>query len=251
MTCPRCGAVNDPNTPACIVCGFSFVGSAVPPAAAGTAPTVGAPVAGGVPPYRASSPYPYEGPFVANAPPPVVSMPATMSGLAIAGLVCAFLCAPLGFILSLIALSQISRSLGGLRGRGLAIAGIVISLLNFFGWLGMRSCPAVRHRTRIIQGYHASGAVEEPKALSRLVAPPSGRDVHGQADSKKHRHERGAPVAHERQRHPDDGQEARHHADIEKYVPEDQGSHAYAEHRAEPVPSLTGKGKNPENHKKV
>jgi hypothetical protein len=47
--------------------------------------------------------------------------------LAILSLVCAFLCSPLGLILGLVARSQIKRS--GERGDGLAVAGIVLSIL--------------------------------------------------------------------------------------------------------------------------
>jgi hypothetical protein len=49
------------------------------------------------------------------------------NGLAVAGLILAFLVAPIGFILSLIAMIQTSRRRQ--KGRGLAIAGLVISLL--------------------------------------------------------------------------------------------------------------------------
>jgi hypothetical protein len=53
------------------------------------------------------------------------------SGLAIAGLILAFLVAPLGFILSLIAVFKTSK--GRSKGRGLAIAGIIISALIIAG----------------------------------------------------------------------------------------------------------------------
>lgn len=49
------------------------------------------------------------------------------SGLAIAGLILAFLMAPIGFILSVIGLAQTSR--GRRKGRGLAIAGLIVSLV--------------------------------------------------------------------------------------------------------------------------
>jgi peptidyl-prolyl cis-trans isomerase B (cyclophilin B) len=49
------------------------------------------------------------------------------NGLAIASLIFAFLCWPLGLIFGLVAKSQIRRRGGG--GDGLATAGIVISLL--------------------------------------------------------------------------------------------------------------------------
>jgi hypothetical protein len=61
------------------------------------------------------------------APPP---QPGT-SGLAIAGLILAFLIAPLGFILSLIAIFKTGK--GRSKGRGLAIAGVIISALIIAG----------------------------------------------------------------------------------------------------------------------
>src|SRR4051794_3415095 len=61
------------------------------------------------------------------APPP---QPGT-SGLAIAGLILAFLVAPIGFILSLIAIFKTGK--GRSKGRGLAIAGVVISALLIAG----------------------------------------------------------------------------------------------------------------------
>ena len=47
--------------------------------------------------------------------------------MAIAGLVCAFLVWPVGIVLSAIGLKQISRS--GERGRGLALAGLIVSIV--------------------------------------------------------------------------------------------------------------------------
>ncbi len=72
------------------------------------------------------------------APPPVDSPAGTpvaadpdgqrgTSGLAIAGLVLAFLAAPIGFVLSLVALFQTGK--GRQKGRGLAVAGVVVSVL--------------------------------------------------------------------------------------------------------------------------
>lgn len=53
------------------------------------------------------------------------------SGLAIAGLILAFLAAPIGFILSLIAVFKTGA--GRRKGRGLAIAGIIVSVLIMAG----------------------------------------------------------------------------------------------------------------------
>ncbi|WP_099244581.1 peptidylprolyl isomerase [Mycobacterium sp. shizuoka-1] len=75
------------------------------------------------PPYYPPPPYgsPYgPGPYAYPAPPPT-------NGMAIASLICAFLFAPLGIVFGHISLSQIKKS--GEEGRGLAIAGLVISYL--------------------------------------------------------------------------------------------------------------------------
>lgn len=63
--------------------------------------------------------------------------PATWNGLCIAGFVCSFLIPIVGLILSIIALTQINRT--GEKSRGMAIAGIVISIVVWvfsFAWMG-------------------------------------------------------------------------------------------------------------------
>jgi peptidyl-prolyl cis-trans isomerase B (cyclophilin B) len=70
------------------------------------------------PPHYGSPPGP--GPYPYPTPPPT-------NGLAIASLICAFVFAPLGIVFGHISLSQIKKS--GEEGRGLAIAGLVISYL--------------------------------------------------------------------------------------------------------------------------
>lgn len=75
------------------------------------------------PPYYPPPPYgsPYgPGPYPYPAPPQT-------NGMAIASLICAFVFAPLGIVFGHISLSQIKKS--GEEGRGLAIAGLVISYL--------------------------------------------------------------------------------------------------------------------------
>jgi hypothetical protein len=63
-----------------------------------------------------------------QTPPP--QQPGT-SGLAVAGLILAFLLAPIGFILSLIAIFKTGP--GRPKGRGLAVAGLIVSLLVIGG----------------------------------------------------------------------------------------------------------------------
>jgi hypothetical protein len=52
------------------------------------------------------------------------------SGLAIGGFIAAFIIGIVGLVLSIIALNQINASNGMQKGKGLAIAGIIISALN-------------------------------------------------------------------------------------------------------------------------
>ncbi|KOA61101.1 beta-galactosidase [Bifidobacterium animalis subsp. animalis MCC 0499] len=64
--------------------------------------------------------------------------PTTWNGLCIAGFVCSFLVPIVGLILSIVALTQINRT--GEKSRGMAIAGIVISIVVWvfsFAWVGV------------------------------------------------------------------------------------------------------------------
>lgn len=63
-------------------------------------------------------------------PPPQPAQQGT-SGLAVAGLILAFLLAPIGFILSLIAIFKTGA--GKAKGRGLAIAGVIVSVVVIGG----------------------------------------------------------------------------------------------------------------------
>lgn len=51
------------------------------------------------------------------------------NGMAIAGFVCSLLCSPLGLIFSILGMSQTSKD-PSQGGRGLAIAGLVISIVS-------------------------------------------------------------------------------------------------------------------------
>ena len=72
-------------------------------------------------------PHPYDQQGYQAPPPP----PRGTSGLAIAGLILAFLMAPIGFILSLIAVFKTGK--GRSKGRGLAVAGLIVSTLIIGG----------------------------------------------------------------------------------------------------------------------
>lgn len=75
------------------------------------------------PPPGVPPPGPYGGPYGPGQYP--YPQPAQTNSMAIASLVCSFLFAPLGIVFGHISLSQIKRN--GEEGRGLAIAGLVIS----------------------------------------------------------------------------------------------------------------------------
>jgi hypothetical protein len=83
------------------------------------------------PPYGQQQPYgQYPPPYGQPYPPSpygAYPQPVGTNGLAIASLVLAFFCSIAGLVCGIIALNQINTS--GQRGRGLAIAGIVISIL--------------------------------------------------------------------------------------------------------------------------
>lgn len=57
------------------------------------------------------------------------------NGMAIASLVCAFFCSPLGIIFGFIARSQIKRT--GQNGDGLALAGIILSIVLLVLGIGL------------------------------------------------------------------------------------------------------------------
>ena len=113
--------------------------------------------------------------------------------MAIASLICAFLFAPLGIVFGHISLSQIKRT--GEEGRGLAVAGLVISYLITVGTAlavagrrGVRDCSGAQHGEprpgdpgpsptsprRRAAGRRASGIVTagQPSAPTAPIRPP-------------------------------------------------------------------------------
>jgi hypothetical protein len=97
MNCPTCGAVNLPNSAFCSQCATNLM----------------------VPPHLMGGMH---------------VMPRT-SGMAIAGFVLSFFCGLLGLIFSCIGYSECKKGNGTVSGEGLAIAGIVISIVNLLGLL--------------------------------------------------------------------------------------------------------------------
>ncbi len=163
MNCPRCGAMNDPNAPQCIYCGNPLAPQpqpygqpqqpqqpqgqpyGAPPAYGQPQQPYGAPPAYGQPQQPYGAPPPGYGaapgyPPGYDQPGMVSSQAARTSGMAIGGFICSFLCGLLGLILSIIALNQINKSMGMLRGRGLAVAGIIIAVLNMLAGVSMQVC---------------------------------------------------------------------------------------------------------------
>lgn len=82
------------------------------------------PMGGGYPPPMGPGGYPGQ-PYMMQP----MGQPST-SGMAIAGFICSFLCWPLGLIFSIIGYNQVKNSGGMKTGSGLAIAGIIISILG-------------------------------------------------------------------------------------------------------------------------
>jgi len=107
MNCPKCGAVADGAL--CTTCGATLAVGASEIAAAR-----------------------------------VVS--AQTSGMAIAGFVCSFFCGVIGLVFSIIGRNECKRSAGMIRGEGLALAGMIISIVQmvimFFGILAAVAIPA-------------------------------------------------------------------------------------------------------------
>ena len=115
MNCPTCGAANQPNAAFCSQCATNLL---VPP---------GAP-----PPPNPYANNPYGNPMAYGQDPAYYAPMATRtSGMAIAGFVLSFFCSLLGLIFSCIGYSECKKSGGTVTGEGLAIAGIIISILGF------------------------------------------------------------------------------------------------------------------------
>ena len=102
MQCPNCGALTSAGAGFCSTCGRNL--AIVPPT--GFAPAM-----------------------------PYAQVPPRTSGMAIAGLICAFFFSLLGLIFSIMGHNECKRSAGTVDGDGLAIAGIVISAIGLLVWI--------------------------------------------------------------------------------------------------------------------
>lgn len=155
--CPRCNTPNANLATTCISCGAPLTAPAPPP---GYPPQGGYGVPGyppqappgypppppGYPPPMGYGGYPPPGYPPPGYPPPYGDQ-GQMNGLAIGGFVCSFLgCISIvGLILSIVAYNQIKQSQGQQKGEGLALAGIIISIvvmcLSGFWWVAVASRP--------------------------------------------------------------------------------------------------------------
>ncbi len=131
MNCPRCATINLDGSVVCSSCGAQLPTAAPPQGAYGAQPygaqPYGAPPMGGAPGYPPGPPPGYY-------PPPYgvpMQMAPSSSGMAIAGFVLALLsCSLLGLIFSIIGYNEVKNSNGMKTGGGLALAGIIISIVN-------------------------------------------------------------------------------------------------------------------------
>jgi type IV pilus assembly protein PilA len=115
MFCTSCGTANPESGRFCAKCGAALAGTGGPPAA----PPGAAPVSLGAPPsYAGGVPQPFMGP------------PQT-SGKALASLICGFFfwifpASVAAIILGHLSLSEIRKAAGRLKGRGMAVTGLVL-----------------------------------------------------------------------------------------------------------------------------
>jgi uncharacterized protein DUF4190/zinc ribbon protein len=108
MNCPTCGAQNLPNASFCSQCATNLL-----------------------------APY--------GAGPAGLPQMTRTSGMAIAGFILSFFCGLLGLIFSIIGYSECKKSNGTVTGEGLALAGIIISILSFLIGIAMVATGSGHH----------------------------------------------------------------------------------------------------------
>jgi Domain of unknown function (DUF4190)/zinc-ribbon domain len=114
MFCAHCGSQNPEGAQFCSSCGKAVV-------QAGSTPAAGTPIATASP----------------ASPPPGFIPPPTTSGKAVASLLCGFLFfafpfAVVAIILGHLALREIRKSTGRIKGQGIAVGGLVLGYLGLF-----------------------------------------------------------------------------------------------------------------------
>src|SRR5207248_2230502 len=88
-----------------------------------------------------------------------------------------------------------------------------------------RATPAdniTRTRAVRISASYPAYSRARAKKFRASVRIAANRDVHDEPEADQHGQKRRSAVADERQRHADDRQDARDHADVEEDVPEEQ-----------------------------
>ena len=160
MLCPRCGEANAVGAKFCVRCGAPVpaeaqpAGATPPPAASGSVLGLSQP--------RVLQPLP--------GPPPIG--PGETSGKAIASLICGlftwiFPAAVAAIILGHVSLSEIGRSAGRLKGRGMAIAGLVLGYagLFFIPFILIIAAIAIPNLLRARQAANESSAVASLRTI--------------------------------------------------------------------------------------
>lgn len=128
MQCPRCGEANAFGAKFCVECGSPLPAEPQPKGATpASAPAVASGSVLGLSTPRTLQPLPAK----------PLAPPAENSGKAIASLICGlfmwiFPAAVAAIILGHVSLSEIGRSAGRLKGRGIAIAGLVLGYAGLF-----------------------------------------------------------------------------------------------------------------------
>ena len=147
MFCPRCGFNNVDTANYCGGCALVLTAprpqagpsSAAAPSSAGAPSATPPPPAAGPP-----RPVPFGAPQggwgqaspQALSPGPAVVAP-HWSGMAIAGFVISFFCGVLGLVFSILGYRECREGEGRVQGAGLAIAGMVISVLMLLYYVGV------------------------------------------------------------------------------------------------------------------
>lgn len=127
MFCAKCGSA---------LTGGAFCGTCGNPVEAAASQLAAATVPAATP-SAPNTPPPAQAYINPNVAPQTLAYAKT-NGLAIAGFVLSIVCGGvLALVLSIIGLNQINNSNGTQRGKGLAIAGIVLGAITTIGWFNL------------------------------------------------------------------------------------------------------------------
>ena len=142
MNCSKCGGTSPDGAPFCSVCGTSLQLGGVRPAM------------------------------------PMPPQATRTSGMAIAGFVCSFVCGLLGLILSVIGYNECKRSNGAVSGKGLALAGLIISIIStaitVLGILAAVAIPSFLDYTRKARTKEATLQLTKIQRSAKLAYSTNG-----------------------------------------------------------------------------